>query len=111
MRARESGPASPAGPAPHSPSSGLQSTGAASSAASASELLAARVARADMALLVVTGLTSGGTRARVVLTLGAARKLAENARRRGVPCQVALVRLTPVITSPAEFAALQAVTQ
>lgn len=70
--------------------------------------LRARARRHDHGLLVVMGLANGGTRARVVLTLAAARKLVENARERGMPATVALVKFVAVQTSPADLAALLA---
>lgn len=58
--------------------------------------VAAALERADMALLVVTGLRGGGIRRKVVFTLGAALRALDLAAARGVPASVALVRLEPV---------------
>lgn len=56
----------------------------------------AALERADMALLVTTGLRGGGVRRRVVFTVGAATRALDLAAARGVPASVALVRLEPV---------------
>ncbi len=56
--------------------------------------------RADHALLVVVGTPHGHARSRVFLTVAAADRAVQNARRRGAPAQLALVRLTPVCVSP-----------
>lgn len=58
--------------------------------------IAACLERADMALLVVTGLRNGGVRRKVVFTVGAALRALDLAAARGVPASVALVRLQPV---------------
>lgn len=58
--------------------------------------LSAALERADMALLVVTGLRNGGVRRKVVFTIAAALRALDLAAARGVPASVALVRLQPV---------------
>lgn len=59
--------------------------------------LSAALERADMALLVVTGLRGGGVRRKVVFTVGAAQRCLDLAAARGVSGRVALVRLAPLL--------------
>lgn len=64
-------------------------------AASESTDLTAALARADYALLVVSGLRNGGTRRSFYFSLPSALKALDRAASRGVVASITLVKFTP----------------